>query len=192
MQTTLFQIFFFCLIPVGVFILIRAIKLLKKTFNGEIILEIPYSRKISTFEITKPGVYAIWHKGQIFRKAPLNKFKPLIRNTITKEEIVLSPSFFRLNSNNGRTGRMELFRFSAPSGIFQLELMEGSSVTLFEQAISGLFPLKKVDIENYFIQVRESQPFYYILIGIPLVSLAGFLIIGGLVFGILADQLMTK
>lgn len=191
MQTTLFQIFFFCLIPVGAFILISAIKMLKKTFSGEIILEIPYSLKISTFEITKPGVYAIWHKGQIFRKAPLNKFKPLIRNTVTKEEIMLSPSFFRLNSNNGRTGRMELFRFSAPSGKFQLELMEGTSVTLLEQAISGLFPLKKVDIENYFIQVRESQPFYYVLIGIPLISLAGFMIIGGLVFGILAEQLMT-
>ncbi|MHC1777571.1 MAG: hypothetical protein AB9834_19390 [Lentimicrobium sp.] len=159
---------------------------MKKTFNGEVILEIPFSRKISSFEIAKPGAYSIWHKGQVFRKAPLNRYKPVIRNEKTDEVIDLIPSFFRPNSNNGRTGRMELFRFSAPSGKFRLELTEGSSVTLFEQAISGLFPLKKVDVENYFIQVRKSQPFYYVLIGIPLISLAGFLIIGGLVFGILA------
>jgi len=192
METTMFQIFFFCLIPAGVFILITAIKLARKSFNGDIILEIPFQRKISNFEISKSGVYSIWHKGPIFRKAPLNKFRPLIMNEVMKEEITLIPSIFRPNSNNGITGSMELFRFSVPVGKYQLELREGSSVTKAEHVISGLFPLKMVDIENYYIQVRESQPFYYVVIGILLISLSGLLIIGGLVFGILADQLITE
>jgi len=192
MQTTLVQILFFCCIPLGVFILIKAIRLVKKTFNGEIILEIPFSQKISTFEITKPGVYSIWHKGKIFRKAPLDKFKPLIRNAVTKEEIVLIPSFFRPNSNNGRTGRMELFRFSAPAGKFKLELTEGSSVTSLEQAISGLFPLKQVDVDHYFIQVRESQPLLFVILGIVMLVLSGLCIIGGLVIGILAGQIFNN
>ena len=192
MNATVFQVFFFLLIPVGVFILIKSIKLVRKTFSGAVILEIPYSRKSSVFEITKSGVYSIWHKGQIFRKAPLNQFKPQIHNDITKEEIKLTPSVFRLNSNNGYTGRMELFRFTAPAGKFKLDLTEGSSLSLIDRGIYRLFPLRMVDVENYFIQVRESQPIYYLLIGIILMALAGFLIIGGLVFGILSDQLFTN
>ena len=191
MSKTVIQLFFFCLIPVGIFILIRAIRLVKKSFNGDIILEIPFSGKISDFEITKPGVYSIWHKGQIFRKAPLHLFKPSVRNSISSEEIALIPSVFRPNTNNGRTGRTELFRFSAAAGKYQLKLMEGSSITQFEQAISNLFPLKTVDLANYFIQIRESQPLYYVVIGIFLLAPAGFLIIGGLVSGILADQLIN-
>lgn len=192
MQAKVYQLLFFCLIPVGVFMLIKAIKLLKNTFNGDIIHEVPYSLKISDFEIAQTGVYAIWHKGQIFRKAPLNRFRPLICNRSTKEEIKLIPSVFRPNSNNGRSGSMELFRFSAPAGKYQLKLTEGSSLTLAEQWISRLFPFKMVDLENYFIQVRLSQPFYYIPIGISLIALAGLLITGGLVLGILADQLITE
>lgn len=188
--TNVIQLLFFSLIPVGVFVLIKAIKILRRTFNGEVIIDIPFSCKISDFEITKPGVYAIWHKGQVFRKAPLNIFKPRIRNEVNREEITLIPSLFRPNSNNGRTGRMELFRFTATIGKYRLELAEGSSVTLFEQAISSLFPLKKVDPGDYYIQIRESQAFFYVLIGISLISLAGLLIIGGLVSGILADQLI--
>jgi len=192
MNTVFYQIFFFCLIPVGIFILIKTIKLVGKSFSGDIILEIPYSLKSSGFEITKSGVYSVWHKGRIFRKAPLDKFKPHIINEVTREEIALSPSIFRPNSNNGSTGRMELYRFSAPAGKYLLELKEGSSISLVDRGINHLFPLKMVDLENYFIQIRKSQPFYFVLIGILLLIIAGFLIIGGLVFGILADQLVPK
>jgi hypothetical protein len=48
-----------------------------------------------------------------------------------------------------------------------------------------------VDLDKYFIQVRESQPRLIAVIGIGLMALAGFCIIGGLVFGILADQIFT-
>lgn len=192
MKTILYQVLFFGLIPVGVYVLIKAIKMMRRTFSGSIILEIPYSLKSSDFEISRTGVYSIWHKGHIFRKAPLDQYKPVIRNTLTNEEIMLIPSIFRANTNNGFTARMELFRFSAPAGRYNMVLAEGSSISMFDRGITRLFPLKMVDYENYYIQVRESQPFYYMMIGILLLIIAGFFIIGGLVFGILADQLFTK
>ena len=58
-------------------------------------------------------------------------------------------------------------------------------------SIIRLLPVKMVDYDKYFIQVRESQPIVHVLIGIILLILAGFCIIGGLVFGILADQIFT-
>jgi hypothetical protein len=192
MKTVFFQIIFFTLIPIGIFILIVSIKLVRKSFSGNVILEIPFAIKSSEFEIFKSGNYSIWHKGPVFRKAPVDKFRPVIRKASTKEVITLIPSIFRPNSNNGSTGRMELFRFSAPAGKYELELTEGSSVSMVERGINRIFPLKKVETDAYFIQVRESQPFYFIPIGIFLITLAGLCIIGGLVFGILADQIFPK
>jgi hypothetical protein len=192
MKTVLYQVLFFGLIPFGIFFLIKAIKLIRRTFSGNIILEIPYSLKSADFEITKTGVFSIWHKGQIFRKAPLDKYKPLIRNTVSNEEIILIPSLFRANTNNGFTARMELFRFSAPAGKYNMMITEGSSISMLDRGITHLFPLKMVDFENYYLQIRESQPFYYVLIGISLLIMAGFFIIGGTVLGFLADQLISK
>ena len=182
------QVLFFCLIPVGIVILIFSIKLVKKTFSGDIILEIPYTRKSAEFILTKPGNYSIWHKGQFFRKAPLDEFKPEIIDKSTGQKIKLSSSLFRPNSNNSKVARMQLYRFSATAGNYILELAEGSSISDVENNIIRLLPAKMVDYDKYFIQVRESQPLFHVLIGIVLIVLAGLCIIGGLVFGILADQ----
>ena len=185
------QILFFCLIPVGIITLIFSIKFVQKVFSGNIILEIPYKQKSAEFNIDKPGIYSIWHKGQFFRKAPLNEFKPEIIDKSTGLNIRLTPSIFRPNSNNGKTARMELYRFSASPGRYVLELAEGSSISRAENSIIRLLPVKMVDYDKYFIQVRESQPIVHVLIGIILLIFAGFCIIGGLVFGILADQIFT-
>lgn len=160
-----------------------------KSFGGKVLLELPFIQKKATFEITESGVYSIWQKGQYFRKLPVDKFKPVIYNEATKERIVLSPSIFRPNSNDGITVKIELFRFSAAPGKYSIDLAEGSSITKLESVLSAIFPAKKADIDKYYILVRESQPFYYVIIGIPLMAIAGILMIGGLVFGILADQI---
>lgn len=183
------QILLFCLIPFGILILIFSIKVVRKNFSGDIILEIPYAQKSGDFAITKSGHYAIWHKGTFFRKAPLDEFRPVIINQSTGEETRLIPSLFRSNSNNGRTARMELFRFSLSPGTYRLELAEGSSISALENAFIRRFPARKVDPDQYFIQVRETQPFIYVVIGILLMILAAFCIIGGLVIGLLADQI---
>jgi hypothetical protein len=163
--------------------------LVRMSFSGKVLLELPFKQKSATFEITQPGVYAIWQKGQYFKKLPVDKFKPEIYNQATKEKIALSPSLFRPNSNDGITVKIELFRFSAEPGTYIIDLAAGSSITKLESVLSSLFPAKKADIDKYYILVRESQPFYYVIIGIPLIVISGLLMIGGLVIGILADQI---
>ena len=186
------QVLFFCLIPVGIVILIFSLRFVQKTFSGNIILEIPYCQKSAEFILTSPGKYSIWHQGQFFRKAPLDEFKPEIINKSTGEKIKLSSMLFRPNANNGRTARMMLYRFSAPAGNFILELTEGSSVSAVENSLIRLIPAKMVDYSKYFIQVRESQPVIFVVLGIVMMVLAGSCIIGGLVIGILAGQIFNN
>jgi hypothetical protein len=180
---------FFALIPIGIIILIFSVRIVRKTFSGEIILEIPYTRKSAEFSLTHPGKYSVWHKGQYFRKAPLDEFEPVITNKSTGERTRLFHSVFRPNANNGMTARMELYRFSAPAGDYLLELDEGSSISAVENTIISFNPASEVDHDRYFIQIRESQPFFIGFIGVILIAFAGFCIIGGLVLGILADQI---
>lgn len=87
---------------------------------------------------------------------------------------------------------MELFRFKAPAGNYTLDLAEGSSITGLESGIIDLIPAPMVDYDKYFIQVRESQPRISVIIGILLIIISGFCMIGGLAFGILAPQIFTS
>ncbi len=96
------------MIPFGILILIFSIKLLQKSFSGEIILEMPYSQKSADLMIPKSGHYSIWHKGQFFRKAPLDEFRPEITSKSNGEKIKLSSLLLRPNTNDGKTARMEL------------------------------------------------------------------------------------
>jgi len=192
MKVVVLRIIFFCLIPIGIFILIKIIRFVKKSFIGEIILEIPFTQKNARFVITKAGIYSIWQQGQYLRKMPVDKFSPLVQNELTMERVKLTPSVFRPNSNDGITFKMELFRFSASEGKYRIEITEGSSVSKIESIISSLVPAKMIDYDKYYIQIRESQPFYFVIIGILLLILAAFLIIGGLVFGILANQVFES
>ena len=186
------QILFFSLIPVGIIILIFSIKLVKKTFSGNIILEIPYSQKSSEFIINQAGIYSIWHRGQYFRKAPVGEFKPEIINKSTGTKIRLYSSLFRPNSNDGRTARMELFRFSIQPGEYFLNLTEGSSISGIEKSLINLLPAKNADPAKYFIQIRESQSRFTLLAVIIFIVLSGFCIIGGAVIGILANQIFNS
>jgi len=186
------QILFFSLIPVGIIILIFSIKLVKKTFSGNIILEIPYSQKSSEFIINQAGIYSIWHRGQYFRKAPVGEFRPEIINKSTGTKIRLYSSLFRPNSNDGRTARMELFRFSIQPGEYFLNLTEGSSISGIEKSLINLLPAKNADPPKYFIQIRESQSRFTLLAVIIFIVLSGFCIIGGAVIGILANQIFNS
>jgi hypothetical protein len=176
---------FFALIPIGVIVLILAIRLLKKSLAGKIISEVPFAQKVSFFRINEQGVYSIWQKGQFFRKLPVDQYRPVIFNNVTEEKVPLFPSLFRPNSNDGNTVKMELFRFSAGPGMYRMELTEGSSISGVESFIARIFPARKADLSQYYILVRESQPFFFVIIGILLLCLSGFMMIGGLVFGIL-------
>lgn len=184
------QILFFALIPAGIFLLLCSIKLVLKTFSGDIIHEIPYSLKYSEFNISSGGYYSIWHKGTFFRKAPVGEYKPVIINAATGEKIRLSPSVLRPNSNDCKTARMELYRFYAQAGNYILELTEGSGISKIEKIILDLIPARKVDYEKYFLQIRKSQSRLVLMAGMFLLVLSGLCIIGGLVLGILSKQIL--
>ncbi len=180
------QVLLFGLIPVGMVILFFSISLVKKTYSSNIILEIPYARKSAEFILDKPGNYSIWHKGQFFRKTPLDEFRPEIIDLSTGSKIKLSSRLFRPNANNGMDARMEIFRFSAPQGKYMLEMKEGSSISSAEHRLISTIPTRMVDYDKYFIQVRESLPLLLTLSGIAAIVLGGFCIIGGLVTGIIS------
>lgn len=185
------RIALFCLIPVGIFLLIKTIRMLKKTFNGKVLAEIPFTQKETTFNLPESGVYAIWQKGQLFQKTPVDKFEMQLSRESNGEGVTLTTSLLRPNMNGFETGRMEMKRFYAKSGSYKLILRESSENSSFEQVFSDLFPAKMVDYDKYFIQVRESGPAYQMFLAVPLFLLSGFLIIGGFVCGLLLPQMMA-
>ena len=191
MSLILFRILFFCLVPIGLFILVKTIGMLKGVFSGEVIAEIPFTQKEVVFNIVRPGVYAIWQKGQLFRRTPVDKFKLKLNTMPSGQDVSLPISFFRPYLNGMDTGRMEMNRFSAESGKYRLSVVEGTSVSLFEKIALSLFPAKPVDYSQYFIQVRESRPVYYILTAIPLCTVSAFFMFGGLVAGFMAPNILT-
>lgn len=191
MIVILLRIVLFCLIPVGIFLLIKTIRMLKKTFNGKVMAEFPFTQKETTFQLPETGVYAIWQKGQLFRKTPVDKFEMQLSRESDGAGVTLTTSFLRPNMNGFETGRMEMKRFHAESGSYKLILRESPDNSSFEQVFSDLFPAKMVDYDKYFIQVRESGPAYQMFLAIPLFLLSGFLIIGGFVCGLLLPQMMA-
>jgi hypothetical protein len=191
MTITLFRILFFCLVPIGIFILVKTIRMLKKLFTGQVIAEIPFTQKEVVFKINTKGIYALWQKGQLYRRTPVDKFRLRLVRDPAGEEVVLQPSFFRPYINGFDTGRMEMNRFSAESGSYRLTIAEGPDVSLFEKLVFRLFPAKPVDYNQYFIQVRESLPLYYMFISIPLFTLSAFCILGGFVAGFMAPGILA-
>lgn len=191
MSLILFRILFFCLVPVGIAILIKTIQMLKGVFNGEVIAEIPFTQKEILFDISRPGIYAIWQKGQLFKRTPVDRFRPELNEVSVGKRIPLQRSFFSPHLNGMDTGRMEMYRFSADRGSYRLVLVEGTSISAFEKLFTSIIPAKPVDYNQYFIQVRESRPVYYIIAAIPLFTLSAFCMIGGLVAGCMEPDILA-
>jgi len=189
MKLALVRIALFGMIPLGAFLLHRTIRSVRKSFGGKTLAEIPFLQKTGTFEIAQPGVYALWHQGQAFRKLPVDRFRPAITREDTGERIALTPSLLRPQVRKRGRFSMELFRFRAEPGAYGIELAEGSSVSAVEALIARAVPAREADLREYVLQVRESQPVVHLLIGIPLLVVSGCLMIGGLVLGILAGQI---
>lgn len=183
------RIFLFILILIGIFIVFKAIKLLKNAFNGVKLLTLPYNDNLGHFTVTKSGVYAIWHKGPLFKKTPLTQFRPHILNSATDKEIKLNRSILSPRSNNFDTGRVELFTFKAEVGHYELKLVPGSSTSRFQAMIGGAIPLADIDLNHYSIEIQKSQAQIFTILSIPLVLLGIASIVGGLVVGLLAEKI---
>lgn len=183
------RILLFIIVLIGIFIVFKAIKLFSNAFNGIILLTLPYNDNAGSFTVSKPGVYAIWHKGPLFKKTPLTYFKPHILNTATDKEIKLNRSMVSPRSNNFNTGRMEIFTFKAEAGHYELKLVPGSSTSRFQAMIGGAIPLTNIDLNHYSIEIQKSQAQILTILAIPLLLLGIAGIVGGLVIGLLAEKI---
>lgn len=190
MEIHYIKILFFCLIPIGIFALIKGIKLMRKSFNGALLLEIPFSQLKAQFYISKAGTFSIWQKGKLLTRTRVDKLRPYIYSELTKEELNLNYSSLSPRTNDFTTGRMELFTFYAQIGNYKIELKEGTSLIGLQNLISKAIPSKSIDMTKFFIQVRESQPQVYTFLAIPMIISGMGGIIGGFVLGILADQII--
>ena len=189
MNLILIRVLFFCLIPIGIFIFVKAIQILNKTFNGKILTEIQYLQSGGQFSVKVAGNFSVWQKGQMFKRTPIDKFKLHIYEKSTNEEIKLNSSLLRPQTNNFSTGRMELYRFYAPIGNYEIEFREGSNVSKLESLIGTIIPLQPADLSKYFIEIRQSQPQIITLLAIPMLLIGLFGTVGGLVMGLIADQI---
>ncbi|MDE4455714.1 hypothetical protein [Psychrobacter sp. DAB_AL62B] len=183
------KILLFCLVPVGLFILFKGIMLLRNTFTGKVLLDLPYLDRVGCFTISKSGIYSIWQKGPLFKKTPIAKFRPQIRNTSTDQVINLSDSLMSPRSNNFSSGSIEMFTFNADAGDYELKLVAGSSVSSFQKIIGDVLPLADMDLKKYAIEVRKSQSQWLTMLSIPIMLLGFTCTLGGFVLGLLADQI---
>ncbi|MGN7785084.1 hypothetical protein ACTJIJ_11175 [Niabella sp. 22666] len=191
MEIVYWRILFFCLIPIGVFLLVKGIRLMRKSLNGVVLLEIPYLQKAGQFTVAKAGYFSIWQKGSLMKRTPIDQFRPSVYNERTSEPLKLSFSVMRLQVNSFSVGRIQICSFYAQPGDYRLQLEDGTSVSKLESLVAKVVPLPGIDLAKYFIEVRTSQSPVFIFLAIPLILLGAFGIIGGLVLGLLADQIMS-
>lgn len=192
MEIMYWRILFFCLIPIGIFLLVKGIRLVRKTLNGTVLLEIPYLQKTGQFTVVKAGYFSIWQKGSLRKQTPINQFKPYIVNDQTNELVKLSFSLMRPQVNGFSVGRMEICSFFALPGNYRLELREGSSVSKLEGLLTKVAVFGKVDLTKYFIQIRASQFFLLTILAVIVIVLGALGVIGGLILGLLADQIVGQ
>ena len=182
------KILLFLIVPIGIFTVFKAIKLLRNAFNGDVLLALPYYDSVGSFTVSESGIYAIWHKGPLFKRAPLAHFRPHILNTSTNKESKIYSSIMSPRSNNFATGRMELFTFRAEIGHYKLKLVPGSSTSRLQAILGNAIPLADIDLNRYSIEVKKSQSQVLTILAIPLLLLGILGIVGGLIIGLLDEN----
>jgi hypothetical protein len=185
------RILLFCLIPIGIFIMIKVIKLLMKNVNAPIIAETPFTQKEIEFTIPKSGKFAVWQSGPLFTKTPVGLFEIKIISESSSSVIPLYRSVFGPSVSGFKTARMQLYNFEANAGRYTMRL-DDAEASGFTKVLSSLIPAQPVDPEKYFIQVRESRPAILVFVYIPLLLVGFFFIVGGFILGLLADQVFAN
>lgn len=187
MSLQLISIAFFTLAVLGLFLVYTAIKLGIKIVKVPVYLNLPYLNKKGTFHLPQKGKYTIWQKGKQRMRAPADQFKPFVTDVLTHEPIKLEPIWlFRITKTDlSGNASVQLFRFKANAGDYLMELLEGSSISKIEQAISkpATFLANPFDPARCSVLVTKYQSpllvlglVWSILLSIPCIVL-------GLVFG---------
>lgn len=170
----------FCLIPAGIYLLVLGIKWIRKALGGAVLLDIPLRQLNAVFKVAKDGNYAIWQKGRFLGRVAVKVPLPTIYNEQTGEKVRLRYPFATVRSNNGSVGRIRLLTFYASAGNYHYQLFADT----FEQNnwLDKNRSSKKSDIDSYGLEIKESRPAAWLVLGILGLILAAFLIIFGLVF----------
>ncbi len=187
MSVTAFRILCFCLVPVGIYLLVQTIRMLRKTFSGQVLAEVPLSQEAATFSIPATGTYALWLNAELLSRFP-GQYRFNISHEIGGQQVPLHTSVFNPHVNGFKTGRMELYKFSAQSGSYRLSVDKTTGNTNAITAALNWLAGQPADAGRYAIQVRESQPTYKMFLSIPMFTLSLGCIIGGFVLGCLAPQ----
>src|SRR5450756_1141467 len=101
MTVILLRILFFFLVPLGIFFIVKGIKLARKAFSGAILLEIPYNQRTGQFTIANTGEFTIWQKGKLQKRGVVTNLQPIIRHAATQQEVPIYRVRSQVYSNNG-------------------------------------------------------------------------------------------
>jgi hypothetical protein len=177
-----FRILLFCLVPLGIFLLVKGIQWIGKTLGGIVILDVPLEQTEATFTVPKEGNYAIWQKGRTLQKISYAMPVPNINNEQTGHPVKLNYPLARVTSNNGSTGRIRIYTFYAQAGHYRYELPNNTpEQNSWRQKLEAR---TKNKTSGYFLEIKESKPTLWLVAGILLILVSAFCIIGGLVFSL--------
>ncbi|PIE50700.1 MAG: hypothetical protein CSA38_01660 [Flavobacteriales bacterium] len=184
------QFLFFGLMPIGIFLLVKGIKIIRKQIHSKPLLELPYLQKSGKFSITKAGQFSIWQKGRLWKKTPFYHFRLRIYNEFTHQEIPIHrlPFFMRMQMNGFSKGRTRLWYFDAPAGNYKI-IIEEKSPTPLEQLNLDISSDKLIDLSEYYIEIRKNKEIFISILTIIMIILGGILTISGFVLGILANKI---
>jgi|GEM_PF-1174497 len=177
---TVTHILLFCLIPVGIFLLIQGIKFIRKSIGGVVLLDMPMMQTDARFIVPKEGNYAIWQKGKALRKRAVSMHTPDIYHEKTGERLQLQVPFAVMSTNDGSYGRVRVFTFYAPAGQYRYQLSAAPATR--DTWLQKLRTNYQADTSKFFIEIKESRPAVFLVFGILIVILSAFCIITGFVF----------
>jgi hypothetical protein len=185
------RLVFVALVPLGVFVLVKAIKLIRATFFGDIVAEAKLSQEQADLLLPVEGLYAIWLKGGRLQVPAVQSLRPAIWEKTTKVLVQLDPTVGLVRAHGSEGYRVQLFTFSAPAGSYTLDMGELPAAGKSSGALASLFSSNASDPSTLVAQVRATKPFYYGVLGILLCVVSGFLLLGGIIGSILADKIVN-
>ena len=181
---------FIALIPLGIFLLVKAIKLIRASFFGDIIAEAKLAQKQIGLAISEEGLYSIWLRGSKSQVLSVEGFRPTVWENSTRRLLPLDATIGRMQASDSDGFRMKVFSFSASAGSYTLDTGELPKVPTVSGAVARFFAGKPIDPSTFVVQVRKTAPTIYGVFGILLCIVSGFLLIGGIVFASVIGEII--
>jgi hypothetical protein len=186
MNIALIRVLFALLVPIGIFLLVKGIKLLLKFTGAKTLLKIPIYQGLASFTVNKDGKYAIWQSGRKLQRVPITMKSPVITNQQTGNRIGIYNTLSRVYVNDGSNGRIQVFTFTANAGTYNLELPEATSNIELLYAGKALQTTSRT--EAYFLEIKEHKPAYLLVFSILIILLAAACTITGFILAINTPQ----